>query len=398
MAFFKKTRVIWYTLAILLAGLVCVMVVLRIAEVVDYHNSDFFTFYLAGYLTLHGGDPYSPAQWVGGHEQFGVTWIPNQAYVYPLPLSALFAPLGLLPLREAYITWVSLSAGMILVSLFILSRLENHRNAWRLSLPVLVGLILFRPTTISLMNGQPVGLLLLILAGVLYCWSKDKWEWGAFLASLLMLKPNIGAPSLLLLVVWLVVSKKYKAILALGMGGLVLLLVGMIQNPAWVSQYLGIGSGKMLQTFGWSPTVWGLGSLVCDFRTSCTWLAGGSFAALFLVLTGYMFVSKRVASHTAAISLAVTLTLLITPYTWTYDQLLLLIPICAVVYSLGQRKGTFLVAALLFLAVDILALILLYFSAQMGLEILNAFIPMVLFFILLGTSRSLLTKQVPGGG
>ena len=92
----------WIFIAFPLLAALTTLVAIRIINSIDYHNNDFFTFWLAGHLVATGGNPYASAQWVAGHHEFGVTWIPNQAYVYPLPLSLLFVPLGLLSLKQAY--------------------------------------------------------------------------------------------------------------------------------------------------------------------------------------------------------------------------------------------------------------------------------------------------------
>ncbi|MDW8227745.1 MAG: hypothetical protein RMJ60_08105, partial [Anaerolineales bacterium] len=80
-------------------------------------NSDFFTFWLAARLVLEGYNPYLTDIWVGGHHLYGATWIPNQTFIYPLPVALLFLPLGALPLYWAYLLWVWILEGLILLSL-----------------------------------------------------------------------------------------------------------------------------------------------------------------------------------------------------------------------------------------------------------------------------------------
>ena len=380
MDFVKKTGRTWLFLAIPIAALLCYLIAVRIVSAIDYHNNDYFTFWLAGHMVTQNGNPYSPEQWVAGHGQFGVTWIPNQAYVYPLPLSLLFAPLGLLPLYQSFILWVALSQGMILASVFLLCPPDRELNTRYLFLPFLVGVIFFRPTTLTLVTGQLSAWVLFLLACICLLWAKGKWEWGSFLLSVLVLKPNLGGPIVLLIAAWLFAEKRYKSLFALGLGGILLLAAGMFQNPAWPLEYWSIGNTKLSQTFGFSPTVWGLASLACDFQRPCTLAAGGIAVALFGFTALWLLTSRR---HTLtplwAFSLSVTVTLLITPYTWTYDQLLLFVPIAAIAFSLGSRKGGFLPAALLFLGIDFLSVYILFFNTALDVEILNAIIPLVVF-------------------
>jgi hypothetical protein len=374
----KKKRFFWILVGLLLLGIICLGIAIMIVNSIDYHNNDFFTFWLAGHLVIKGGNPYSPTQWVAGHHEFGVTWIPNQAYVYPLPLSLFFAPLGLLSLYKAYIIWVALSMMMILAALTLL--LRTQAGFKRFIIPLTIGIIFFRPTILTLVTGQISGWLLLLLAITAYLWEKGKWEWGGLLLPFLMLKPNLGAPLMILLGFWLLIQKRYRAILAIVLMGLVLLFIGFLQNPHWVSVYWSIGNTKVAQTFGGSPTVWGLGALISHNQITTT-LIIGSLAGL-VILFGFFWAILR--THAAlrplsVLALAVSVTLLVTPYTWTYDQLLLILPLSAVILAMDRMGVRFLLSAGLFLALDVVVVILLFFDVMLQVEILNAFIPMLVF-------------------
>jgi hypothetical protein len=352
------------------------LLAVRIVNSIDYHNNDFFTFWLAGRMVLHGGNPYAASEWVAGHHEFGVTWIPNQAYVYPLPLSLLFVPLGLLSLKQAYITWVALSELMILAALILLLFTQTRWHPAKLFPPLLVGTIFFRPTILALFNGQISGWLLLILAGSAFLWEKGKWEWGSLFLPFLMLKPNIGAPLLVLIGIWLLSQKHFKSIFVIVSGLLVLLVLGLLQNPHWVTDYWAIGNLKVAETFGGSPTVWGLGYILCRGTSPCMPISGG-FAALLIVLVfGWLVLRRNITRQPLAIiALAISATILITPYTWTYDQVLLILPITCVTLAMHRMGVRFPLTAVLFLGVDVLVLFLLYFDAVLQVEILNVVIP-----------------------
>ena len=68
--------------------------------------------------------------------------------------------------------------------------------------------------------------------------------------------------------------------------------------------------------------------------------------------------------------------MLLTPYTWPYDQLLLAVPIITVMMELARRGAPFLPTALIFLGFDIAALLLLGVTARIQSEIWNALIPL----------------------
>jgi hypothetical protein len=374
----KKRQLLWIITGLALLGIICFAIAIKIVNSIDYHNNDFFTFWLAGHMVTQGGDPYSSMQWVAGHHAYGVTWIPNQAYVYPLPLSLLFAPLGLLSLYQAYIVWVALSILMIVAALGLL--LKAKAGLGYILFPLITGIIFFRPTILTLFNGQISSWLLLLLAVSVYFWEKGNWNWGSLVLAFLILKPNLGAPLLLLLGLWLLFQKRYKSILVMLLMGMILLAIGFLQNPHWVSAYWSIGNTKLSETFGGSPTVWGLGALISHNNSIFTLLIGG-LASLFILLGFFRAVlrSRVPLGPLAVVALTVTVTLLITPYTWTYDQLLLLIPITAVTLAMNQDAVRLPLTTAFILGIDVLIVILLLFDTILQVEILNVVIPAVVF-------------------
>jgi len=386
----------WLLPASLLAAAVCALIAVLIIKAIDYHNNDFFTFWLAGRLVTIGGNPYSPAEWVAGHHQFGVTWIPNQAYVYPLPLSLLFAPLGWLPLKQAYIVWITLSSLMILAGLLLLIINRPDIRLGRIFLPLLVGTVFFRPAILTLFNGQISGWLFLLLVGAVILWEKGKWEWGSLLLPLLMLKPNLGAPMLALLGLWLLVKKRYRSILVIVAGLLVLLIIGFLQDPRWVAEYWGIGNLKVAQNFGGSPTLWGLSYLACQRKATCTTAVGGAASLILVaVFLWLILVRWKDLPPLTLVALVSTVTLLVTPYTWTYDQLLLLFLIVDLTLKMGKDGRKFILVSSWFLGLDFLFLLLLVFDTLLQVEIFNAIVPLVLLAVTYFIYKQINVKTKP---
>jgi hypothetical protein len=360
------------------AGLALLLAV-HIVGGADYHHqdNDFFTFWLAGHLTAQGRSPYNPSAWAAGYRQFAIEVQPNPAFLYPLPLAVLLAPLGLLALRQAYIAWVAASLLLMLGSLLLLLAIQPH-GRWRLLVPILVGLVFFRPTVLTLIQGQISALFLFMLVLSVLLWKQGRWFWGGFLLGFFVLKPNLGGPLLLLLVLWLVYRRKFSALPGMLGCALLMLGVGLLVNPGWVGAYLQVGSQKLAATFGASPTVWGLGALACHARETCTLACGGILGLLVLAACAWLVLGRGGESAWTAVGLAVTATLLITPYTWTYDQLLLLLPVTGLSLALVRNGRTALLGNFLFLLLDLLALVLLAPDTLLQVEILNALVPLVI--------------------
>ena len=86
----------------------------------EYHqNMNFFTFWLPGHMLLEGENPFNETQWLDNHVAYGVTWIPNQIFPYPLPLAGFLVPLGLLPFREALFVSDFISQSIIAISIYL---------------------------------------------------------------------------------------------------------------------------------------------------------------------------------------------------------------------------------------------------------------------------------------
>jgi glycosyl transferase family 87 len=380
-----KSNRYWYILLIPIVGALFILIALRVVSPVEYANSDFFTFWLSGRFVLTAQNPYSADLWVAAHHQFGATWISDMTYIYPLPLSLFFVPLGLLPLYQAFVLWVALTQLMLLISVSLLLKPYSFAVYKHYLAPLLAGIVLFRATIVTLHNGQISGLLLLTTALIAYLWGKGRWWQGSIFLPILALKPNLGLPIILLLSVYLVFRKQIRALLAAAGAGLVLVCIGLLQDPNWIVEFWRAGNAKLSATFGYSPTIWGVSAYLCNHNLACTAAYGGAAGVLLLIGCIYVLGAKNASLPPIwAISFAVTVTLLLTPYTWPYDQLLLIIPIITVVMHLARRGFPFLPTALLFVGIDILAFIVLGISAGIQIESWSAVIPLWVLALLAG--------------
>ena len=372
----------WWGLLGLLLSLASYALAIRIVYSIDYlkYGTDFSSFWMAGKLILQGKNPYDMAAWGEGFRQFELGFLLTPVFLYPLPLALLLAPLGYLPFLSAYIVWVALTQLMIIASLALLLCLETNPRKKLFFLPLVIGTILFRPTILTLTQGQLSGLFLFVLVWIAFLWQKRKWFWGGFLLGLLALRPNLGFILIILVAVWLLLNKNWTALCGALVSGIFVLISGLIYNPAWVIQYLHVGSNKLAETFGGSPTVWGMGALISHNHTTTT-LIIGCLAGL-LILFGFfraILHAHATLRPVSVLALAAGVTLLITPYTWTYDQLLLVLPLSAVILAMDRRGVRFPLTASVFLGIDVLVVALLFLDVVMQVEIWNVLIPLVVF-------------------
>jgi hypothetical protein len=362
----------------LLFLLVLLWIPIRLADMVRLENTDFFTFWLAGKMNWLGMNPHSLQDWAEGHRLFNANQQENPTFLYPLPTAILLAPLGLLSLSQAYIVWSFLTLLMIIASLTLLLRIWVKTTALPFLLPVLAAAALFRPVIITLFGGQLSGFFLLVLCAAAFAMERKAWFWAGLLFGLLALKPNIGAPFLILAGVWLLLHKNWIALAGMAATGLSLLGLGFARNLHWISDFLSVGNYKFQETFGFSSTLWGISSGVCGFTYTCTVFLGGSLVALLLLGTlGLLAQSRCSLAPKTALSWITCVSLLVTPYLWPYDQTLLILPILAFMAHLAERKAPFLLTATLFLWMDLLAILLMLLTIQIEMEVWNGFISVV---------------------
>jgi hypothetical protein len=372
-----------YILLVSFLAVVFFKIAISIINPVGYPNSDFFSFWLSGKLAAIGQNPYDTQVWVSGHHHFNATWISDATFLYPLPLAVLFIPFGLLPLYDAFVVWDVLTQLMIVLAVIFLMIANSDQSFKHFLLPVFAGVILFRPTILTVLNGQLSGMLLLIISATMYYWEKGKWIQGAFLLAVLALKPNLGIPIIGLVSVYLILQKQVSSLIGLIVSGVLLVLVGLAQDPNWITEFWNVGNTKLSQTFGISPTIWGISTFFCNFAPNCTVGYGTCVSLLFIIGFLYLLIKKRnILSPSLAVGLAVALTLLLTPYTWSYDQLLLVAPIVTIAMLLARDGYKYFPVSLLFLAIDIFAFLLLGIAAKIRLDIWNASIPLLIFCLL----------------
>lgn len=338
-------------------------------------DSDFFTFWLGGKMVGQGQNPFDPVQWKNGHELAGSTWLENLIYCYPLPLAYLTLPIGAMPIGLAAPLWLFLSASSIVLAILIIqSRRKGGLWVSRL-FPVLLGLAVFRPVLTTIRNGQLGGFFLLTIAAVLFFAEKKKWVIAGLLSGLLYLKPTLGLPILGLLFIWFHKNRGMKGILTnIIMAGTVI-IVSVIHQPGWIASFFSIGTQKGSTVFMSTPTIWGIAGKLCSLNSGCTQIVGIVIFILIVLaaIVLYWRYSARMDIWLAG-SIAVLISLMITPYLWAYDQVLLILPIVFITNQLTRIKTSYIVVSLLPLLFSIVSLLLLFVALHTGNDVGSVFL------------------------
>lgn len=324
---------------------------------VDYLNNGFFTFWLGGQMAWTEAHPYSTEDWVGGHHLNGATWIPNQIFPYPLPLTLVTSPLGLLPLKKAYIAWDFIAQVLIAVCILWLASRWEGLNKRLYAIFLLAAIALNGNVYLGLMTGTIAALLLAFLTLSLYFFETQRPFWGGFALAMLALKPPL-LTVVILLGLWMLIKRNWRAIGGGVAGGLALLGIGLLQDPQWVQKFLGAGGNLLSMRVGNQPTILSYTRLVCSGEMDCAMLW---YALIAVALTGLfawmLWKNQAKLTPLMVFSLAISLGVLLPLYIWSYDYALLVIPICYASFELVRRRQSYIFATLFLLALDGLALV-----------------------------------------
>ncbi len=245
--------------------------------------------------------------------------------------------LGLMPAQAAATLWFELNLVMLFLSIWLLT------DGWsgRLRLIAFPLALFFFPVLGALSVGQYDFPVLLGTSLLVYSLRKENIVLTVLGVVLLTFKPHIGALILLSVLGWLIVSRSNFGRRVIGwllLTGIALFAMGFIADPAWIVSY-----PKMLLGYQNEGNV----SACSECASLPVWLARWFFdgslmkaawiaiALLLVFISMFYFARSFLQSHEYLLSAVLLVTLLVSPYLYNYDFLLLLVPFAVLI-----RKGS----------------------------------------------------------
>ncbi len=365
---FQKTLGILVTLA-LIGGMIFLRARLSY-NTFDFQSSNFTFFWLSGRMLLQGENPYDEAQYLAGHETYGIKWQPNKIFPYPLPLAVFCIPLGLLSLPAAYITWQVITLLIVALTIFLLLDHWEESAQRRLLVPIFSAMFFFGPMYLTLHTGSIGALALLALLGAILLLEKNQSLLAGIVLALTMLKPPQGVTILLLAGIWLLARRDWKAILGVAIGGIALLVIGMIQDPLWVIKFRGASEAVMDRTQGVHSNVWAFAYLACKGNSPCWPLLGGTLSLILLGVAGFsLWKNQAQWSAWEAMNVIIPVGFVSTIYLWAYDQIPYLIPIVWIIGTLIKRTKSYIYAFFFLIVLVLVSLFALVQQASTGKDL-----------------------------
>ena len=247
--------------------------------------------------------------------------------------------LGLMPAKAAATLWFELNLIMLFLSVWLLT------DGWsgRLRLLAFPLALFFLPVLGALSVGQYSFPVLLGTSLLVYALRRENVALTTLGAVLLTFKPHIGALILLTVLIYLIVKRNnfgQRALRSILMAGGFLFLIGFLADPAWPVAY-----PKMLLNYQGEGNV----STCSECASLPVWLSRWFFdgslgqatiiaIVLLIVLIAmfYLVRSDLMKSPELLLNLALLITLLVSPYLYNYDFILLLVPLA---FLVSQNVG-----------------------------------------------------------
>lgn len=382
-----KHPVIFLLLSFLLI-LLMVVVALRVPHALPT-DSDFNAVYTASVALVRGASIYdSPAVKAVAAEAAGVPV--EKFFLAPFPYPPWYALttfyLGFLPIEQAVLLWFEINLVLVFLSIWFLT------DGWngRLRLIAFPLGLFFIPVIGALSVGQNVFPVLLGGSMLIYALRKENVALITLGSVLVTYKPHIGALILLSVLWWLIASRSNfgrRATRSILLAGVLLFATGFIADSAWHIRYPQMLLGITSVNYGSEST-----GALCSNCTSLPvlfsrWLFNGTLltaALVALTLLVILFVvafrmrSKLLKEPLLLMNLALCATLLVSPYLFNYDFVLLLIPFAVL---LDRKRGIaqIVIVALCWL-IPTLAIIVYGREGNITLNIVSIVVTFLLFF------------------
>jgi len=336
---------------ILIGGIVLGVAAIMVAVALYFPNtlptdSDFGAVYNAGVAFVHRVPIYDvPAVTAVAAENAGVPVEKFFLAPFPYPpwysLSTFY--LGWLPIRSAATLWFELNLAMTFLSIWFLT------DGWsgRLRLIAFPLGLFFLPIIGAMSIGQNVFPVLLGGAMLVYSLKKENVALTTLGSVLITFKPHIGALMALAVLIYLIARRDnfgQSTLRSLLVTGVVISIISFIADPKWYIRYPNMLLGITSVNYGAesdatlcvkcaSLPVWVSRWFLDGSLTTAAIVALVVLVALSIVF--FLVRSSLLKQPALFLNAALVMTLLVSPYLFNYDFIVLLIPFAVLLSGKG---------------------------------------------------------------
>ena len=367
-------------LIILSLALLMVLIALYVPNSLPV-NSDFSAIYNTDLALVHRIPIYDLEQVEALVVQYA--GIPEEDFFlarFPYPpwyaLSTFY--LGLLPAPSAGLLWFQLNLVMLFLSVWLLT------DGWpgRLRLLAFPLALIFFPVLGALSVGQYDFPLLLGTSLLIYSLRRQNVPLTVTGMVLLTFKPHLGALILLAALGWLIYNGGtfwQRVMRPLILTGISLFALGFLADPAWIVRY-----PKMLLSYQNEGNVTSCSECASLPVWISRWFSDGSLTTavvialvlLIIFVAVFYFTRDLWKPHELLLTFALLVTLLVSPYLYNYDFLMLLVPFAVLIHKSNLLEK---IVVLLCYLVPAFALILYGRNGNLSLVVVAAVLLTLLY-------------------
>ncbi|GAC1536626.1 MAG: hypothetical protein NVS4B8_15220 [Herpetosiphon sp.] len=249
------------------------------------------------------------------------------SYPYPLWTPVLALPWTVWPFETAAMAWLACNFLMISGGVVLLS----HLLRWRLHPLLLIGLAVlltrFDPISETLLFGQNISVSFLLLMLIAYALQRQRPVLLGVALALLLIKPQVLILVIGCVFIWSILKRQWSTVISFTATVLVLISLALpfAQTPR---QILGGGIGEHFERYlRRGSTIWGL----CLTIGLPLWVPA-LIALLLVIALAVVWIRAVLQPHGAEqlpwlLGLTTIVNLLVSPYGWDYNYLLMLYPV-----------------------------------------------------------------------
>jgi hypothetical protein len=337
------------------------------------HN-DFAAVWGGSRTILDGAMPYDTSSFVATITRYGTEHPPGyNFYTYPGWVAVAFIPFALLPVPVGSALW---TIGGILAAIFAVRLLLRQCCPGVPVIHTLVGITLLasQPARLTVLLGQ-WGFLLLAASAAAAAWlSSGRSARAGASSTLFLAKPQLFVAAAVGLAVAAVARGQARRFLIAALGVTALAIaISLVVIPGWPAGWRGTVPGVLLPYPPQTTTTFAL----------LYGLFGASGIAIAIGIIGLATILALSVSPESDAWLAIWLALspVAAIYAWSYDHVLLLVPlVIATGVTLRRSRGLALAAAVVWaLLLDVGTTLLAIVAARRDSESYSAVIPLVVF-------------------
>jgi hypothetical protein len=313
----------WALIVLLILGVsLCLFWLWEISFKTNFGSSDFIGYWSATHLLVKGENPYDPALMEMIQKDIEMGWdVTIMAWNPPL-LFVFLLPLGWLSFTTAKFIWMIVSIMIFLGASLMLMEIYIPKDRSETRLLFLLFAICLPQMISGLYMGQVTFLVFFGMTASLFLLNKGYIFWAGAVLALIFIKPHLVVLSLVYVLIYMARKRQFEGWVGLTVAGMKCILILFFFRPIWIQDLLEQMNHSPINWF--TPTIGGF--------ISYLGISENFNYVIFLLLPLPVFLAwcRPEINPYRVVAFLTLITVPLTFFGWSYDQIILLIPIAQI--------------------------------------------------------------------